>query len=146
MSQYAFILVVHESLYLDSGDCTMQFEWIVELIFAMLGFLALFGIIMIIVNILILGWALRYVGGTNTDFMDAAISAILISILTAFIPCLGCIISLYILTLRHKIGWGSALIAWIIAALISIVVAILVFITFFGGLGAFLALFPFAFP
>ncbi|MFX0055119.1 MAG: hypothetical protein ACFFAX_01160 [Promethearchaeota archaeon] len=124
----------------------MQFEWIIGIIYAMLGFLALFGIIMIIVNILILGWALRYVGGTNTDFMDAAISAILISILTAFIPCLGCIISLYILTLRHDIGWGSALIAWIIAALISIVVAILVFITFFGGLGAFLALFPFSFP
>ncbi|MFX1330603.1 MAG: hypothetical protein ACFE9W_03540 [Promethearchaeota archaeon] len=121
----------------------MQFEWIVEILYAMVGFLALFGIIMIIVNILILGWALRYVGGTNTDFMDAAISAILISILTAFIPCLGCIISLYILTLRHKIGWGSALIAWIIAALISIVVAILVFIMFFGGFGAFLALFPF---
>ena len=120
----------------------MQFDWILGIIYAMFGFLAIFGIIMIIVNILILGWALRYVGGTNTDFMDAAISAILISILTAFIPCLGCIISLYILTLRHEIGWGSALIAWIIAALISIVVTVLIFILFFVGIAGLLNLIP----
>ncbi|MFW9913747.1 MAG: hypothetical protein ACFFEU_14815 [Candidatus Thorarchaeota archaeon] len=123
----------------------MQFDWIIGIFYSMLTFLTIFGIIMIIVNILILGWALRYVGGTNTDFMDAAISAILISILTAFIPCLGCIISLYLLTLRHEIGWGSAIIAWIIATLISIVVTILVFILFFGGIAGLLSLIP-AFP
>ncbi|MHA2386508.1 MAG: hypothetical protein ACXAEE_09905, partial [Candidatus Thorarchaeota archaeon] len=63
----------------------MQFDWIVEIIFAMLGFLALLGIIMIIISILILGWALRYVNGTNTELFSVAITAILMSILTAFI-------------------------------------------------------------
>lgn len=112
----------------------------------MLGFLVLFGIVMIIINILILGWALRYVGGTNTDFMDAAITAILISILTAFIPCLGCIISLYILNLRHDLSWGSSFLAWLIATIVSIVVAIVIFILFFGGFGALLTLIPLPFP
>jgi hypothetical protein len=121
----------------------MQFDWIIDIIFAMLGFLALLGIIMIIISILILGWALRYVNGTNTEFFSVAITAILMSILTAFIPCLGCIIALYIIKLRHDVGWGGALIAWILAAIVSIVVAILIFILFFGGFGAFLALFPF---
>jgi hypothetical protein len=120
----------------------MQFDWIIEIIFAMLGFLALFGIIMIIISILILGWALRYVNGTNTDFFPVAITAILMSILTAFIPCLGCIIALYIIKLRHDVGWGGALIAWILAALVSIVVAALIFILFFGGIAALLALIP----
>ncbi|MHA2313525.1 MAG: hypothetical protein ACXADF_18775 [Candidatus Thorarchaeota archaeon] len=125
----------------------MQFDWIIGIIYTMLGFLVLFGIVMIIINILILGWALRYVGGTNTDFMDAAISAIIISILTAFIPCLGCILSLYILNLRHDLGWGSSFMAWLIATLVSIAVAIIIFVMFFGGLAGLLALFPvFPFP
>ena len=121
----------------------MQFDWIIDIIYAMLGFLALLGIIMIIISILILGWALRYVNGTNTEFFSVAITAILMSILTAFIPCLGCIIALYIIKLRHDVGWGGALIAWILAVIVSIVVAILIFILFFGGFAAFLALFPF---
>jgi hypothetical protein len=120
----------------------MQFEWLIGIIYAMLGFLALFGIVMIIISILILGWALRYVNGTNTEFFSVAITAILMSILTAFIPCLGCIIALYIIKLRHDVGWGGALIAWILAAIVSIVVAIIIFILFFGGIGALLALIP----
>lgn len=120
----------------------MQFEWLIGIIYAMLGFLALFGIVMIIISILVLGWALRYVNGTNTEFFSVAITAILMSILTAFIPCLGCIIALYIIKLRHDVGWGGALIAWILAAIVSIVVAIIIFILFFGGIGAFLALIP----
>lgn len=124
----------------------MQFDWIIEIVLAMLGFLALLGIIMIIISILILGWALRYVNGTNTEFFSVAITAILMSILTAFIPCLGCIIALYIIKIRHDVGWGGALIAWILAAIVSIVVAILIFIMFFGGFAAFLALIPWPLP
>ena len=52
----------------------MQFDWIIDIILAMLGFLALLGIIMIIISILILGWALRYVNGTNTEFFSVAIT------------------------------------------------------------------------
>ena len=120
----------------------MQFDWIIGIIYAMLGFLALFGVIMIIVSILILGWALRYVNGTNTDFVSVAITGFLMSILTAFIPCLGCIIALYLIKLRHDVGWGGALIAWILAAIVSIVVAIIIFILFFGGIAGLLALIP----
>ncbi|MFW9965930.1 MAG: hypothetical protein ACFFEA_02125 [Candidatus Thorarchaeota archaeon] len=121
----------------------MQFEWIIDIILAMVGFLVLFVITMIIISILILGWALRYVNGTNTEFFSVAITAILMSILTAFIPCLGCIIALYIIKLRHEVGWGGAIIAWILAAIVSLAIALLIMILFFGGIAALIDLIPF---
>ena len=124
------------------GDFEMQFDWIITWIYAAIGLLALFAVVFIIVSVISLGWALDYVGGKNTDFGSTLISAILMSILTAFIPCLGCIIALYLLTLRHKIGWGGAIIAWLLSIIIAAVIFLVLVIAFFGGFAAIWALIP----
>ncbi|MFX1368473.1 MAG: hypothetical protein ACFFAY_07755 [Promethearchaeota archaeon] len=121
----------------------MQLDWIIAWIYAAIGLLALFAIVFIIVSVISLGWALNFVGGKNTDFGSTLISAILMGVLTAFIPCLGCIIALYLLTLRHKIGWGGAIIAWLLSIVIAAVIFIVLVIAFFGGFAAIWTLIPF---
>jgi hypothetical protein len=121
----------------------MQLEWLLPIIWAAIGFIALFAIIFIIVSIISLGWALNFVGGRNTGFGSVFVSAILMSVLTAFIPCLGCIIALYLLTLRHEIGWGGAIIAWLLSIIIAAVVFVVIMIAFFGGIATIVSLIPF---
>jgi len=109
---------------------------------AMIGFMVIFAAVFIIVAILSLGWALDRVGGKDTGFFNTLISAILMVILSVFIPCLGCIIALYLLKLRHRIGWIDAIVALVITAVLALIIFIVITFAFFGGIGALLALIP----
>ncbi|NHI83833.1 MAG: hypothetical protein EAX81_06000 [Candidatus Thorarchaeota archaeon] len=121
----------------------MQLDWIISYIQAAIEFVLIFTVIFMIVSIMSLGYALNYVGGKNTGFFSSSISAILMVILVVFIPCLGCIIALYLLKLRHNISWGKAIIAVLLAGIIAIAAYIVVAFLFLGGLTAISALIPF---
>ncbi|NHJ12686.1 MAG: hypothetical protein EAX95_03380 [Candidatus Thorarchaeota archaeon] len=121
----------------------MQLGWIIAFIEAAIGYVLIFALIFMVVSIMSLGIALRYVGGKNTDFFSSLVSAILMVILTVFIPCLGCIIALYLLKLRHNISWGGAIIAILLTGIIALAAYIAVAFLFFGGLAAILVLIPF---
>ncbi|MFX0107478.1 MAG: hypothetical protein ACFE7R_04275 [Candidatus Hodarchaeota archaeon] len=107
----------------------MQLEWLIAAI-GLLGtvilivivvFLALYGIF--------LGIALGFVNGKNRDLGSTFITALGIALL-GWIPILGCIISWYLIKTRHDVGWGGAIIAWLLVFIIAIVVIISLAIVF----------------
>ena len=111
----------------------MQLEWI----FASLGAIVILVIVVfLIVYGLFLGIALGFVNGENRELGTTFVTALGIALL-GWIPILGCIISWYLIKTRHEVGWGGAIIAWLLTAIIAaIVIAVLIF----GGV---LALFTF---
>ena len=111
----------------------MQLEWI----FASLGAIVILVIVVfLIVYGLFLGVALGFVNGENRELGTTFVTALGIALL-GWIPILGCIISWYLIKTRHEVGWGGAIIAWLLTAIIAIIV---IAVLIFGGV---LALFTF---
>ena len=111
----------------------MQLEWI----FASLGAIVILVIVVfLIVYGLFLGIALGFVNGENRELGTTFVTALGIALL-GWIPILGCIISWYLIKTRHEVGWGGAIIAWLLTAIIAIIV---IAVLIFGGV---LALFTF---
>ncbi|MBN2228293.1 MAG: hypothetical protein JW779_01795 [Candidatus Thorarchaeota archaeon] len=111
---------------------------------AILLMIALIFILNLLIQGLFLGVGLGVVNGKNRDIGDTFVTALLMS-LVIWIPCLGCILAWYFIKSRHGVGWGGALIAWIVGGIIQIVVMILILMLFFGTIIAaiFGALIPF---
>ncbi|MFW9847833.1 MAG: hypothetical protein ACFFF4_01770 [Candidatus Thorarchaeota archaeon] len=111
----------------------MQFEFIL----ASLGTIFILMIIIgLIINALFLGIALGFVNGENRELGSTFVTALGMGLL-GWIPVLGCIISWYLIKTRHEVGWGGAIVAWLLTFIIeAIVLAILIF----GGILAILAL------
>ena len=96
----------------------MQLEWI----FASLGAIVILVIVVfLIVYGLFLGIALGFVNGENRELGTTFVTALGIALL-GWIPILGCIISWYLIKTRHEVGWGGAIIAWLLTAIIAIIV------------------------
>lgn len=118
----------------------MQFEWLIGLgIMNIVILIVLFLVVNLIIQGFFLGIGLGFVNGQNRDLGTTFVTALLMS-LVSWIPCLGCFIAWYFIKSRHEVGWGSALIAWLLGGIISFLVFIALMIFVFGTLwAAFLA-------
>ncbi len=106
----------------------MQFE----LLLAALGTIIIVVIIVfLLVYGLFLGIALGFVNGENRNIGTTFVTALGIALL-GWIPILGCIISWYLIKTRHEVGWGGAIVAWLLTFIIAIIVIFL--ILFVGGI------------
>ncbi len=114
----------------------MQFEWLfglgLETIFLLI---ALIIIISLLIQGLFLGIGLGFVNGQNRDLGTTFVTALLMS-LVIWIPCLGCFIAWFFIKSRHEVGWGGALIAWLLGAIIQAIVMIALMIFVFGAIWA----------
>lgn len=106
----------------------LTFEMIFLLIFLMF-------ILNLIIQGVFLGIGLGFVNGSNREIGTTFVTALLMS-LVIWIPCLGCFIAWYFIKSRHNVGWGGALIAWILGGIIQILVMILLLIFVFGSIFA----------
>ncbi|MFW9962501.1 MAG: hypothetical protein ACFFCX_02995 [Candidatus Sifarchaeia archaeon] len=114
----------------------MQFEWLFSIgITTIILLIVLIFIINLIIQGLFLGIGLGFVNGQNRELGTTFVTALLMS-LVIWIPCLGCFIAWYFIKSRHEVGWGGALAAWLLGAIIQIIVMILLLIFVFGSVWA----------
>jgi hypothetical protein len=92
-------------------------------------------IVGIVVQAIFLGIGLGFVNGSNRELGSTFVTALLMG-LVGWIPCLGCILSWYFIKSRHNVGWGGALAAWLLGAIIMFVVIFAIILMFFGGIFA----------
>jgi hypothetical protein len=123
----------------------MQFEWLFGI---GLQTILLLIFLLFILNWLIqgffLGIGLGFVNGQNRELGTTFVTALLMS-LVIWIPCLGCFIAWYFIKSRHEVGWGGALAAWLLGAIIQAIVMIALLIFVFGAVwAAIFALIPFS--
>jgi len=109
----------------------------------MLLLIFLIFILSLLIQGIFLGIGLGLVNGKNREIGSTFVTALLIS-LVIWIPCLGCFIAWYFIKSRHEVGWGGALIAWILGGIIQAIVMILLIYVFFGAI--FVALFSSLIP
>ncbi|MDF1538309.1 MAG: hypothetical protein P1Q69_05355 [Candidatus Thorarchaeota archaeon] len=126
----------------------MQLEWLIAII-GIFGLIVIIGfVVAFVITGLLLGVALGPVNGENRNlgstFVTAFIVALtylvlLIPVLGIFLFCIVIILQWYVIKSRHELGWGGAIVAWIITIiLIAIVLVVLLFVF---GIGL-LALLP----
>ncbi|MHA1786000.1 MAG: hypothetical protein ACTSVE_12475, partial [Candidatus Helarchaeota archaeon] len=73
---------------------------------------------------------LKAVDSDNDSFGSAFVTQI-IFVLVGWIPCLGCIIQLWAIHSRHETSWGGAIVVWLLAAFLPIIVlGIIIFFAF----------------
>jgi hypothetical protein len=117
----------------------MQFEWIFNLFGVGLTTIFLIIALVFIVSFLIqgifLGIGLGFVNGQNRNLSTTFVTAFLMA-LVIWIPCLGCFIAWYFIKSRHEVGWGGALAAWLLGAIIQFIVIIALMIFVFGSVWA----------
>ncbi|TFG31929.1 hypothetical protein EU528_04795 [Candidatus Thorarchaeota archaeon] len=106
--------------------------------FALMDILLIIGLIIIVailVQAVFLGIGLGFVNGDNREIGSTFFTALLMS-LVIWIPCLGCILAWYFIKSRHNVGWGGALVAWLLGAIIMALVILAIMFIFFGTLFA----------
>jgi len=104
--------------------------------FGIFDFVLIFGLIMlvgIVIQAIFLGIGLGFVNGENRELGSTFVTALLMG-LVSVIPCLGCIISWYLIKSRHNTSWGGALVAWLLGGIIMAVVLVVIILAFFGGI------------
>ncbi len=105
-------------------------------------------VISFIITALLLGVALGPVKGRNRDFGSTVVTALLMAVsnLAAFVPVIGpilvCILQWYFIKSRHDVGWGGAIVAWIVLIILQAIVLILIILLLGGGLGLLFNLIP----
>lgn len=105
---------------------------------ALLDIILIVGLIIIIgivVQAVFLGIGLGFVNGENRELGTTFVTALLMS-LVIWIPCLGCILAWYFIKSRHNVGWGGALVAWLLGAIIMVLVILVILFLMFGALFA----------
>ncbi|TFG10294.1 hypothetical protein EU538_02350 [Candidatus Thorarchaeota archaeon] len=112
-------------------------QWWMDLLFSGSGLLLILLIIVVlfVINGIFLGIALGFVNGRNRDLGDTFVTSLLIACVS-WIPCLGCILSLYFIKSRHSTGWGGAIIAYILTGIIALLVILAITLLVFPGLFA----------
>lgn len=109
----------------------LQLEFLLGTGFLIL--IVLFVVIGIIVNALFLGVALGFVNGQNREMGTTFVTALGMALL-GWIPILGCIIAWYLIKTRHNVGWGGAIVAWLLTIIIEAIVIVVIVFVFLGGL------------
>jgi hypothetical protein len=100
-------------------------------------------VVLLLVNAIFLGIALGMVNGKNRELGTTFVTALLMAVV-GWIPCIGCILSLYFIKSRHELGWGGAIGAYILTIIIAIVVIFAILFIFFAPLiAALFGVFPF---
>ncbi|TFH05913.1 MAG: hypothetical protein E4H14_11795 [Candidatus Thorarchaeota archaeon] len=113
----------------------MQWEIINLFLSNFVMIIALVFIVALIVQAIFLGVGLGFVNGSNRELGSTFVTSLMMSLVT-WIPCLGCILAWYFIKSRHNVGWGGALIAWLLGAIIMAIVLIAIMFVFFGSLFA----------
>jgi len=108
----------------------LQFE---ALIGAFLILIVVFIVVSILINALFLGVALGFVNGQNRELGTTFVTALGMALL-GWIPILGCILSWYLIKIRHNVGWGGAIVAWLLCGFIAIIVVVIIIFVFLGGI------------
>lgn len=107
--------------------------------YLMLGGIGLAIVLVFVITLalatIFLTFGVKLAGGEETAFGHTFVTALLMAIV-APIPCLGLpILQWYFIKTRHNLGWGGAIVAWIIAGLIPALIAIGI-LFLMGGLGS----------
>ncbi|MHA1147225.1 MAG: hypothetical protein ACTSR8_03175 [Promethearchaeota archaeon] len=95
-------------------------------------------IIALLINTIFLKIALRIVDSKHTDFGEVFVTALICAILN-LIPCIGCILSWFVINARHDTGLVMAIVVWLLAILIGLIITIFIVIALVGLLGITLA-------
>lgn len=130
----------------------MQLDLLIALLMS-IGIIVLIAFIVVFVIVgFCLGVALGPVKGENRNLGSTFVTAfyialtyliLLIPIIGFFLFCIAIILQWYIIKSRHEVGWGGAIVAWIITI---ILIAIVIFIiTFVAGIALF-SLIPIPLP
>ena len=129
----------------------MQLEWLIAII-GITGLIAIIGFaIAFIITGLLLGVALGPVHGENRELGSTFVTAfyialtylvMLIPIIGIFLFCIVIILQWYIIKARHEVGWGGAIVAWIITIILIAIVLFLITLALGVGLLALLGGFP----
>ena len=109
--------------------------WFGLAILDILLIVALVVIVGIVIQAIFLGIGLGFVNGDNRELGSTFVTALLMG-LVMWIPCLGCFIAWYFIKSRHEVGWGGALVAWLLGAIIAALVFIALMIFVFGAIWA----------
>ncbi len=80
-------------------------------------------LIMLGINAILFKLALRLVKAERTDLVNVYITSLICALL-GWIPCVGCILCWVVINARHNIGLVKAILVWILAPLIALIIAI----------------------
>ncbi len=112
----------------------MQFDWIFTLgITNLMILVAIFFIVGVLIQAIFLRIGLGFVNGRNRELGTTFVTALMMTIVL-LIPCLGCILAWYFIKSRHDVGWGGALVAWILGIIVMILVLFAILFLFFGSI------------
>ena len=103
------------------------------------------GLIGILVIAFLIGWIVGsfflYIGlgvagvpPEERGFGSVMITTLLVSLVQSFIPLVGCIIAWWIIKIRHTDSWGGAIVAWIVAMIIPIIIVIGIILLFYPSM------------
>ncbi|MHA1480792.1 MAG: hypothetical protein ACTSQZ_05170 [Candidatus Thorarchaeota archaeon] len=129
----------------------MQLEWLIAII-GIIGVIAIIGFVVAFVVIgLLLGVALGPVHGENRNLGSTFVTAFFIALtyLVLLIPfgififCIMIVLQWYFIKSRHEVGWGGAIVAWVITLILIAIVLVIISIVALGGILALLGGLPF---
>jgi hypothetical protein len=84
-------------------------------------FFVLFFALMLGLGTLLMIGGLAMMDAKHVGFGSAFVTVLFGSVLT-LIPCPGCIIYWYVIKTRHETGWSDAMVAWLLGALIPLLI------------------------
>ncbi|TFG12632.1 hypothetical protein EU537_08700 [Candidatus Thorarchaeota archaeon] len=105
-------------------------------------------VISFIITALLLGVALGPVNGRNRELGSTVVTALLMALsnLAIIVPVIGpilsCILQWYFIKSRHEVGWGGAIVAWIVLIILQVIVLIVIIMLLGGGLNLLFDLIP----
>jgi hypothetical protein len=83
-------------------------------------------IISFVLQVIFLQLAVKAGHGQNLSFGSVFLTWI-ITYLLNFIPCLGCILSCYVIGKRHDIGFGKGILAYLLSSLLPGIIELVLF-------------------
>ena len=100
----------------------------------LLIFVLLIIIISLIFETIFLKIALGLFKAKHTDFGEVFVTS-LICALIGWIPCIGCILSWVVINSRHDTGFGTAIVVWLLAIIIGLIITVFIVIAILGLFG-----------
>ena len=107
----------------------------------LLIFILLIIVIALLIETIFLKIALSLFKSKHNDFGEVFITALIMA-LVGWIPCLGCILCWIVINSRHDTGFGTAILVWLIAGLIGVIVAFFIAIAILGAMGIIVTILP----
>ncbi|MGQ4891631.1 MAG: hypothetical protein ACP6IP_03980 [Candidatus Njordarchaeia archaeon] len=83
---------------------------------------------------LYIGLGVAGVPPEERGFGSVMITTLLVSLVQSFIPLVGCILAWWIIKVRHTDSWGGAIVAWLVAMIIPIIIIIAIVFLFYPGI------------